>query len=171
MILAIYFVLAIIFVVIGLSITKTCHIVRKKTIKNHYTKLYSKSVLEAYNLVPKTSNFARVRGKTTKKIDAVLHRKNFAKSDIFSRCKFCNGLKIRGVCQLCGGLDPCSWCGGVIQPNGKSRKMGYEKVKNMSHGICNSCCAIEMQKLEDDVGVDKIYPGSMSTFRGGNEIC
>ena len=69
----------------------------------------------------------------------VLKAYNLTKSNVFSRCKFCNGLKIRGICQSCGSASKCSVCGMVMQPDGTARKMSYLDSGRTSHTYCKPC--------------------------------
>ncbi len=94
------------------------------------------------------SPFSRLRCKTKRPIYMRLNKHHHplvpelsfgAPSNIFSRCKFCDGLKIRGICQDCGSVEPCSYCKEVIQPDNSTRKIGYSYSRNISHGICKKC--------------------------------
>lgn len=57
---------------------------------------------------------------------------------IFGRCKACNGLTIKGICQACGFAVVCSGCGRLRYPDSTwhhvPRLPGPE-----SHGMCPAC--------------------------------
>lgn len=72
-----------------------------------------------------------------------------AKSNIFSRCKFCgDGLKVLGVCQKCGMFEICSVCKKIIQPDKTGRRMGFDKKTELrTDGFCKECFAEEKKKV------------------------
>lgn len=69
------------------------------------------------------------------------------KSDIFSRCKYCNGLKIRGICQKCGAIERCCVCKGVIQPDRTARKMSIDPHSIITDTYCKDCLKVAMDEL------------------------
>jgi hypothetical protein len=97
------------------------------------------------------SCFSRVRGRTNAPIYIVIRKTgNFAKSDIFLKCKFCNGLTIKGVCQKCGMIRVCMWCMGVIQPNGHAVNFVYtnsKKNRQITHGLCKDCKTKQLEEI------------------------
>lgn len=90
-------------------------------------------------VIIKTPNLHPVQWECPIRIADVKRSKRVFSSKESYKCFFCNGLKIRGVCQLCGGLTVCSWCGGVIQSDGYSIKMEYKNVMNILQGRCHAC--------------------------------
>lgn len=66
-------------------------------------------------------------------------------SEIISKCTFCGGTKMYGLCLKCGFADVCSICNCVIQPNKKPRRMGYD-IRKASHGYCSECYPIALEE-------------------------
>lgn len=65
----------------------------------------------------------------------------------FGRCHFCGGTSLRGICQSCGSVVECAWCGRVKLPDGSYAHIGRSVGDHTSHGICPACKADEMAKM------------------------
>lgn len=64
-------------------------------------------------------------------------------------CKMCNtGVIVEGICNNCGFLRPCSYCGGLILDDNSVYMKPYVTPENASHGICKKCFHKELKKLE-----------------------
>ena len=62
------------------------------------------------------------------------------KSDIWGRCRSCDGLTEFGICIKCGFGVICSRCGRVKYPDGAWRIS--QKPTVISHGFCKPCIRI-----------------------------
>lgn len=57
----------------------------------------------------------------------------------FGRCKWCGGMRLRGICQACGMHADCAWCGKVEQGDGTWARVPHLDEVRPSHGMCHDC--------------------------------
>ena len=68
-------------------------------------------------------------------------------NSLFGRCKSCDALTVRGICQVCGRAVQCAWCRRVRLPDRTWAHVVYMDSGETTHSICEECSEKTKQEV------------------------